>query len=83
MRHVHLDLKQIEVISPVRKSPGYSLPFDILIPSSKDDALTFAKLTKTEVLVRIYSDSSGFEGGIGTVALLYLKTGWSKPFGTT
>ena len=49
------------------------MPFVILIPSSKDDALTFAKLTETEVPVRIYSDGSGFKGGIGAAALLYLK----------
>ena len=73
LRSARLDPKQIEVISPVRKSPGFSPPFDILIPPSKDDALTFAKLTETEIPVRIYSDGSGFEGGIGAAALLYLK----------
>ena len=73
MHNAGLDPKKIEVISPVRKSPGYSLPFNILIPPSKDNALTFAKLNKTEIPVRIYSDGSGFKGGICVATLLYLK----------
>ena len=73
LHHACLDPKQIKVALPVRKSPGYSPPFDISIPPSKDDVLTFSILTETEAPVRIYSDSSGFEGGIGAVAWLYLK----------
>ena len=37
--HTHLDHKQIEVVTPTRKSPGYSPPFDILISPSKDEVL--------------------------------------------
>ena len=47
--------------------------FDLIIPPSKDATLTFANLTNANVPVRIYSDSSGFEGGIGASALLYIN----------
>ena len=47
--------------------------FDLIISPSKDAALTFANLTNTTVPVRIYSDSSGFEGGIGASVLLYIN----------
>jgi hypothetical protein len=47
--------------------------FDLIIPPSKDAALTFANLTNTSVPVRVYSDGSGFKGGIGASALLYIN----------
>ena len=62
--------REIEVIDPVRRSPGYAPTFDLIIPPSKDAALTFANLTNA---TRIYSDGSGFEGGIGASALLYIN----------
>ena len=40
---------------------------------SKDAALTLANLTNSSIPVRIYSDGSGFEGGIGASALLYIN----------
>ena len=49
------------------------LSFDLIIPPSKDAALTFVNLTNTSVPVRVYSDGSGFEGGIGASALLYIN----------
>ena len=65
--------REIEIINPVRRSPGYSPTFNMLIPPSKDAALTFANLTNTTVPVRVYSDGSGYEGGIGAAALLYIN----------
>ena len=65
--------KNIETISPVRRSPGYIPSFESIIPPSKDVALTFANLTNSTVPVRAYSDGSGFEGGIGASALLYIN----------
>ena len=65
-----IDPKQIETISPVHRSPGYSTPFDLMIPKSKDNTLSFTLLTETITPVRIYSDSSGYERGIGTSAIL-------------
>jgi ribonuclease HI len=61
------------VIDPVRRSPSYVPSFNLIIPPSKDAALTFANLTNTSVPVRVYSDGSGFKGGIGMSALLYIN----------
>jgi ribonuclease HI len=52
---------------------GREKAFDVVIPPSKDDALTFANITNAIAPVRVYSDGSGFEGGIGASALLYVK----------
>jgi hypothetical protein len=60
-------------VNPVSRSPGYSLSFNTVIPSSKNAALTFANLTNTTVPVHVYSDGSGYEGGIGTAVLLYIN----------
>ena len=65
--------REVEVIDPVRRSPSYMASFDLIIPPSKDAALTFANLTNTSVPVRVYNDGSGFEGGIGASALLYIN----------
>jgi hypothetical protein len=73
LRLARIDPKSIEVISPFRRSPGYAAPFSFSIPSSKDEALPLARLTETTAPVRIYSDGSGFEGGIGASALLYIS----------
>ena len=73
LRFANLNPKQVETISPVRRSPGYKKPFRLIIPPSKDAALPLAQLTDNTVPVRVYSDGSGFEGGIGASAILYLK----------
>ena len=43
--------KEVEVINPVRRSPGYTPSFDLIITSSKDAALTFTNLTNSTVPV--------------------------------
>ena len=68
-----LDPKKVETISPVRRSPSYKTPFSPTIPSSKDTVLALVQLTNFTVPVRVYSDGSGFKGGIGASAILYLK----------
>jgi hypothetical protein len=70
---VQINPRDVGVIDPVRRSPSYVPSFDLIIPPSKDAALTFANLTNSSVPVRIYSDGSGFEGGIGASALLYIN----------
>ena len=45
----------------------------MIIPSSKDAALTFANLTNFTVPVRVYTDGSGYKGGISAAALLYVN----------
>ena len=73
MSFVGLDPKDIETISPVRKSPGYNPVFSLVIPPSTEAALPLTILTNDDVPVRVYSNSSGFESGIGASALLYIK----------
>ena len=46
-----------------------------MIPKSKDNTLSFTLLTKTVAPVHVYSDGSGYEGGIGTSTIFYIK-GW-------
>jgi ribonuclease HI len=70
--------KDIETIAPVRRSPGYAPSFETIIPPSKEVALPLAELTNLTAPVRVYSDGSGFEGGIGASALLYIKGRLSK-----
>jgi hypothetical protein len=68
----------IETISPVRRSPGYIPAFEVVIPPSKEDALLLATITNRSIPVRVYSDGSGFEGGIGASAVLYIKDQLTK-----
>ena len=63
----------IEMISPVRRSPSYNPAFNIVIPPSKEAALPLTNLTNSTIPVRVYSDGSGYEGGIGASALLYIN----------
>ena len=68
-----LNPKDIESISPVRRSPGYNPAFKSVVPPSKETALPLANLTNSTVPVRVYSDGSGYEGGIRASALLYIN----------
>ena len=73
IQFARINPREVEVIDPVRRSPSYVLTFNLIILPSKDAALTFANLTNASVPVRIYSNGSGFEGGIGASALLYIN----------
>src|SRR5882762_8017561 len=73
IRFARINPKEVKAIPTVRRSPGYIPAFDLVIPPSKDDALPFAIVTNTMALVHVYSDGSGFEGGIGASALLYIN----------
>ena len=68
-----LNPKDIETISPVRKSPGHNPVFSSIIPPTKEAALLLTLLTNDTVPVRVYSNGSGYEGGIGASALLYIN----------
>ena len=52
--------------------------FRIVIPPSREVTLPFANLTNTTIPICIYSDGSGFKGGIGTSALLYVNDHLSR-----
>jgi ribonuclease HI len=68
-----LSPKDVETISPSHRSPGYSPSFSSFITNNKEDALTAALITEASSPVCVYSDGSGFEGGIGASALLYVN----------
>ena len=70
---MYLNPKDIETISPVRQSPGYNPAFKSVIPLSKEAALPLTNLTNSTIPVWVYSDGSGYEGGIGAAALLYIN----------
>ena len=73
-----LNPNEIKIIAPVRRSPGYSPAFEIVIPPLKEAALLFATLTNTTAPVRVYTDDSGFETGTGASALLYINDHLSR-----
>ena len=68
-----LNPREVKTISPVRRSPGYNPVFEVIIPPSKAVALPFAILTNSTAPVHVYTDSSGFENGIGASVLLYIN----------
>jgi hypothetical protein len=70
---VNINQNDIETVSLTRRSPGYIPSFKSIIPPSKDDALPLMIFSNATIPVRVYSDGSGFEGGIGASALLYIK----------
>jgi hypothetical protein len=70
---MYCKLKEIELITMVLWSPSYSPSFEVVIPPSKDVALPLAVLINVAVPVRVYSDGSGFEGGIGAATMLYIN----------
>ena len=70
---VGLNPNEIETISPVRRSPGYKPMFKTVILLSKEAALPLAKLTNSTIPMCIYSDRSGFKGGIRAATLLYIN----------
>ena len=54
------------------------MSFKSLIPPTKDTALDFTNITNTIIPILVYSDGSGFEGGIGASALLFIKDRLAK-----
>ena len=61
----------IETIKAVRRRPDYAPSFDRYICDTKDDAYTMATIAHVSNKYKVYSDGSGFEGGIGASAILY------------
>lgn len=68
----HLDLRFIETINPIHRSPTWRAGWRVLLADSKEEAI-FEEgrlLTRTHD-VRIYSDGSDIDGGVGAAATLY------------
>jgi hypothetical protein len=67
-----LSPNDVETISVVRRSPDYAEAFDSFICGTKDQALENAKNLERLHPVQVFCDGSGFEGGVGAVAVLYV-----------
>jgi len=67
MLKVHPD--EIEKIPPIRKHPHWESAIKTVIPENKDQAE--ARELNNEADIRVYSDGSGYEGGVGAAAVLY------------
>ena len=52
-----------------------------MVPLSKEAALPLANLTNSTIPIRVYSDGSGYEGGIGASALLYINERLARSIG--
>jgi ribonuclease HI len=62
----------IESISTVRRRPNYKKKFSTHIAQDKEKALTAAN-TLHKSKYTVYSDGSGFEGGAGAAAVMYIN----------
>ena len=58
----------IETIQPMRCDPSSQTPFRTVIPDSKEDSIREHNRITTGT--KVYTDGSGFEGGIGASAIL-------------
>ncbi|KNZ77825.1 hypothetical protein J132_03334 [Termitomyces sp. J132] len=65
--------KTIEIVEPVRHCPNYSPSFSTLIAQDKNLASELAAATLATTPVAVYCNGSGFEDGIGTSAVLFVK----------
>lgn len=62
----------VERVHPTRRRPGYAPAFSIHIPESKDEALDIIEKVFDSTSCSVFCDGSGFEGGIGASAVLYV-----------
>ena len=67
-----LSPNNVETISAVRHSPGYVESFNTYICGTKDQALEDTKKIEHLHPVQVFCDGSGFEGGVGAAAVLYV-----------
>ena len=63
----------VETVSPTRRRPNYLPSFSINIQKDKTLALVDATLYHMVAPVSVYSDGSGFEGGVGASAVLFIN----------
>src|ERR1700677_5235976 len=61
----------IEIVNAVRCHPEYQPSFDQFICDTKDNAFTMVTISHINYLYKIYSDGSGYKGGISASAVLY------------
>ena len=63
--------KHTETIDPVRQHPNYKPALNTVIKPNKESALTEANNNHVSTCYKVYSNSSGFEGGASASAILY------------
>lgn len=68
----------VETIAPTRRRPSYRPAFSTSISDNKESALERANEANSTIQTRIYCDGSGFEGGIGAAAVLYIGNAFKK-----
>lgn len=59
----------VERISPMIDPPNYSLPFNTYIAATRKDSIREEEERRNDI--SIYTDGSGYEGGIGEAAVMY------------
>lgn len=69
MRTLKYSPKSIEIIGPVRAGPAWTSAFSTSIGESRQEAIEYLRNLQADV--QVFSDGSGFEGGIGAAAVLY------------
>jgi ribonuclease HI len=69
---------KVETITATRRRPNYVPSFSINIQDDKTLALVDATLYHMVAPVSVYSDGSGFEGGVGASAVLFINNTESK-----
>ncbi|KAG5725032.1 hypothetical protein E4T56_gene12430 [Termitomyces sp. T112] len=62
----------METIEPTRRHPSYRPAFSFHIPPSKETALMAIQRAHDKSRTSVYCDGSGFKGGIGASAVLYI-----------
>jgi ribonuclease HI len=62
----------METLSAVRRSPGYTEVFKSFICNSKEQVLEEIEVMERAHLIQVFCDGSGFEGGVGASAVLYV-----------
>jgi hypothetical protein len=73
LHFVQVNPKNVEMIAPVRRGPGYMPSFKTVIPPLEDDTLLLATITNEASPVHVYTDGSSYEGNIGVATLLYVN----------
>ena len=62
---------EIETIYPARLHPTWSAPFSTVISKNEEDAIAYDKANPASV--KIYSDGSSIDGGVGATAVLFIN----------